>query len=344
VTAIAAAHVGHAHAVDLPALGADPQRTSVSGISSGAYMAGQYQIAHSAGVIGAAIVAGGPYGCAEARFGSFQLPPVRLTMNASQSLYGCMLDRLGPYGIPDVPGLADLARDLAAARRIDSLDNLAQHKVYIFSGGNDTVVKPRMAVLTAELYLRLGVPRSSIATAHLDGAGHGFVTVRETANACGLSKPPYVVRCGDYDQARSLLSLFYALDRPRVERPMGDLVLFDQRPFTADLGGAGMSDQGMVFVPEDCRTRPGCAIHVAFHGCRQNRAAAGDAFVSNTGYVNWADDNRLIVLFPDAAAERVVNPLGCWDWWGYTGFDYLTRDAPQIAAVRRMVERLTARP
>ena len=48
----------------LPALNADIAQTSVSGISSGAFMAVQYQIAFSALVKGAGIVAGGPYYCA----------------------------------------------------------------------------------------------------------------------------------------------------------------------------------------------------------------------------------------------------------------------------------------
>ena len=42
--------------VPLPALGADIAQTSVSGISSGAYMAGQFEIAHSKLVVGAAII------------------------------------------------------------------------------------------------------------------------------------------------------------------------------------------------------------------------------------------------------------------------------------------------
>ena len=50
----------------LPALGAELGATSVSGLSAGAFMASQFQIAHSRIVIGAGIVAGGPYGCAEA--------------------------------------------------------------------------------------------------------------------------------------------------------------------------------------------------------------------------------------------------------------------------------------
>jgi hypothetical protein len=48
----------------LPQLGAELPQTSVSGLSSGGYMAGQFHTAHSKYVKGAAIVATGPYACA----------------------------------------------------------------------------------------------------------------------------------------------------------------------------------------------------------------------------------------------------------------------------------------
>src|SRR5258707_6468123 len=41
----------------------DPAQVSVSWISSGAFMANQLHIAHSAGIIGAGVIAGGLYGC-----------------------------------------------------------------------------------------------------------------------------------------------------------------------------------------------------------------------------------------------------------------------------------------
>jgi hypothetical protein len=49
----------------LPALGAELSELTVSGISSGAYMAVQFQVAHSKLVRGAGVIAGGPYNCAE---------------------------------------------------------------------------------------------------------------------------------------------------------------------------------------------------------------------------------------------------------------------------------------
>ena len=48
----------------LPNLAADPARTSVSGLSSGAAMAVQYDVAFSSATLGIGVVAGVPYNCA----------------------------------------------------------------------------------------------------------------------------------------------------------------------------------------------------------------------------------------------------------------------------------------
>lgn len=48
----------------LPALNIDIAETSVSGISSGGFLAAQFGIAHSAMVKGVGVVAAGPYYCA----------------------------------------------------------------------------------------------------------------------------------------------------------------------------------------------------------------------------------------------------------------------------------------
>jgi poly(3-hydroxybutyrate) depolymerase len=119
-------------------------------------------------------------------------------------------------------------------------------------------------------------------------------------------------------------------------------IRFAQAPFTPDLGEAYLGPEGMAYVPRTCRERPGCTIHVAFHGCKQGLAAIGDRFVKGAGYARWAEGNRIVVLFPQAAPGS-LNPNGCWDWWGFTGPRYLTRDAVQMRAVKGMIERLAVR-
>lgn len=326
----------------LPAVAADIGQTSVSGISSGAYMAGQYQFAHAKTVVGAAIIAGGPFGCAETRYGSFMPGPTRLMMNASQSVSGCMLNALKWYGIPNAEQLADQARELAEAAKIDPVEELARHKIYLFTGAADQVVHPTIVVAAAETYLRLGVPKAHIKTGPPLNAGHGFVT-EPAQDDCGSSEKPFVVHCG-YDQAGDLLAHIYGPLKPRSPVPTGYLIAFKQEAFTQGLGDTSLAEHGAAYIPADCRTSGGCRIHVAFHGCQQTQKTVGDAFVSGTGFAAWADSNRIILLCPQVSPEIGINPLGCWDWWGYTGFDYLTRHARQTVAVHRMVEHLASRP
>jgi hypothetical protein len=168
-------------------------------------------------------------------------------------------------------------------------------------------------------------------------AGHAFVTDAE-GNACDVSGEPYVVNC-DYDQAGELLKQIYGPLQPRAQTTTGEFVNFDQRPFGASENSGGLAETGVVYIPKACRETAGCRVHIAFHGCAQNRVTVGDAFIKESGFARWADTNRLIVLFPQVAATP-INPQGCWDWWGYTGPQYLTRDAPQIAAVNRMLDAL----
>ena len=57
---------GLSHAtVSLAAYNVKLNETTVSGISSGAYMAVQFGVAHSAAVKGVGAIAGGPYYCAQ---------------------------------------------------------------------------------------------------------------------------------------------------------------------------------------------------------------------------------------------------------------------------------------
>lgn len=322
----------------LPALAADISQTSVSGISSGAYMAGQFQIAHARIVSGAAIIAGGPYGCAESAFADVMSGPGVAFLNLSKAINGCMLNALAVWGVPDPELLAEKTRKLAGAGRIDPLSSLVGDRVYLFSGRNDHTVVPAIVKAAYEYYQRIGLPDGNLVYVSETPAGHAFVTDSEGL-ACDATGKPYVVDC-DYDQAGEVLRHIYGTLQPRVATPAGSFLEFDQRPFLEGLTNHGMEKRGVAYVPPACADGTAtCRVHIAFHGCAQNRAAAGDSFIRQSGYANWADANAFIILFPEAASSP-VNPQGCWDWWGYTGNDYLTRDAPQIESVYRMLQQL----
>jgi poly(3-hydroxybutyrate) depolymerase len=316
----------------LAALDALASDVTVSGVSSGGYMAIQFHVAHSASVKGAGALAAGPYYCAQG------------------SLWTAYNHCMAPGAWTPLPSLSDLKTSTEALARsgdIDATSHLAAAKVWLFSGARDRTVYPEVVHSAAKFYEAFQANPVFVANR---SAGHAMVTKR-SGGPCGETAPPFINDC-DYDAAGQLLGHLLGTLEPAAPKASGRLSAFDQKPFT---GGApravSMDDSGYVYVPAACATAR-CRVHIAFHGCRQNAAAVGQRFVREAGYNRWADTNRLIVLYPQTVARSgwsfgawnyVWNPRACWDWWGYTGPRYHTRQGAQIRAVKAMVERLSAR-
>ena len=309
-----------AFAAELPSFTVDLAQTSVSGLSSGAYMAGQFHVAFSETVIGAGIVAGGPYGCAEGQLAT--------------ALNRCMQTHSGP---PEPVHLLQRAEEFAQQGAIDPLAGLAGDRVYVFSGSEDPTVTPAVVDQAVAFYRAAGVAGADIAYVDDLAAGHAFVTENH-GSACPTSAPPYINDC-DYDQAGALLAHIYRELNPPSAAPEGAMIAFDQSAFLADPTAHGLGGTGHAYVPSSCAQGATCRVHIAFHGCQQTDALIGDRFRTETGYNRWADTNEVIVLYPQAH-RTPVNPNACWDWWGYDDAGYATRNGRQMAAVRAMLDRL----
>ena len=301
---------------------ADLHAVTVSGLSSGGFMAIQFQVAHSSRVKGVAALAAGPYYCAQGSLWS--------------AYYNCMT----PAGWTPLPSAEELkarAERFAAEGRIDPTANLAATRLWFFSGSRDRTVERPVVEAAAQFYARFGAKNIPI---HSRPAGHAMVT--ETAGtACGTTEPPFINDC-DYDAAGALLAQLVGALKPAAAKESGRLIAFDQKPFAdGNAYSLSMADTGYAYVPAECASER-CAVHVVFHGCRQSAEAVGERFVREAGYNRWADTNRLIILYPQTIARYfyVYNPRGCWDWWGYTGAQYATKAAPQIRAVFAMLQRL----
>ena len=342
-TLLLVAHGNQAAAAPaLPALGASLQGLTVSGISSGGYMAVQFQVAHSKLVRGAGILAGGPYYCAEA--------------STWRALNNCMSPS-ARSPLPSPLQIKSQIETLAASGRIDPAENLRDDRVWLFSGGKDqTVATPVMDSLAA--FYGEWLPAEAIRYLKVADAGHAMISIADTnPNACGTSEPPYINRCGDLDAAGQLLQHLLGPSKlqPPSTQAQGEIIRFDQRPFIEGKPvDASLADDGFAYVPQTCRsTTAACRLHVVFHGCRQSYAQLERRFIEGAGYNAWADSNRLIVLYPQTTPRSglasgswtwVYNPKGCWDWWGYSGLDYATRDGVQIKAVQAMITRLAQAP
>src|SRR4029077_6928914 len=128
----------------------DAAEVSVSGISSGAFMANQLPIAHSAGIVGAGMIAGGLYGCAVDSVSADGVLAL-----ASLAVGPCMSV---PSLLRPVDHYAQLTADLAAKGWIEPPGGLPRSRVYLFTGQADKIVSSKTVELGASLYRALGVP------------------------------------------------------------------------------------------------------------------------------------------------------------------------------------------
>jgi hypothetical protein len=299
-------------------------------------MAGQFHVAHSKTVVGAGIVAAGPFGCAESA-GAQAMPyfPAAAALNLVQAQNGCMADNLSAFGVLDSARLLKIANALAEEGKIDPPSNLASRKVYLYSGENDRTVVKAVVEAARDFYLAAGVPPGNLKFVSDKPGGHAFSTENE-GGACEKSEPPYVNNC-HYDQAGDIFRFIYGPLEPKGAAQPGDFMSFDQGAYAAR--EAALADKGVVYIPPACREQGHCRIHVVFHGCSQSQEDAGDAAIRTSGFAEWAATNKIVVLFPQAAPSA-LNPYSCWDWWGYTSVDFLSKDAPQIKAVSDMLAAL----
>lgn len=321
--------------------------SSISGISSGAFMAVQFGTAWSSVISGVGVVAGGPYWCAKADaldvITGFMGPIWRATG-------ACMK---GPASDLDVKDFTAKADAKAAAGEIDPLSHVSRQKIYLFHGYNDAIVDKSATDAAADFYRHyLGqANRGNLFYQTTLGAGHSLVVTKEGApglNDCKANTEPYIDQCG-YDQAGIILQHIYGrLNRPNPAQLAGSVKSFDQSLYTKPHlpDALSMGDTGYAFVPQDCEQGAACRVHVALHGCKQDAGDIGRKFVDEAGYNAWADTNRLIILYPQTKTSPFApgNPLACWDWWSYVDHEdsYVTKSGAQIKAIKAMLDALTA--
>lgn len=340
------AFAAHAATVNLPAYNVKIEETSVSGISSGGYMAAQFGVAWSSIVKGVGIVAAGPYGCAQ-----LPKPGSAYTNNLFTAFYYCA-NRITP---PALAPMLTLTSTFAADTRIDATSHMAKQKVWMISGYNDGVVKKNTSDVLYNYYANY-IPAHNIHFKNNTRAGHAMVTDRASHQGCAETAAPFMNNCG-IDAAGEILNHVYGRLNPRTSAPTGQLVQFHQTEF-ASTSAISMSSSGFAFVPASCAAGQPCRVHVALHGCKQTHERIGTKYVLESGYNEWADTNNIIVLYPQTTSrtwdytgvfQDRNNPEACWDWWGYNvdhdqnsggNQNYATKKGAQIRAIKAMLNRL----
>jgi poly(3-hydroxybutyrate) depolymerase len=332
LAAAAALAAGPALAVQaLPKLNIDKSKISVSGLSSGGFMANQLGVAHSSTFMGVGVFAAGPYMCA----GHSNYTACMYNATISSSQLSAMQSSINNW----------------SGSQIDNKANIANQKIYMFVGNSDFTVGPNPMNGLQTQYTNNGVPSGNLEYVKRNSTAHVFPTDFDATgnNSCSSSSSPYISNCG-YDGARAVLTKIYGTLNARNNSPAASNYLeFSQSSFTSN---PGMAASGWVYVPSDCAGGAQCKLHVALHGCQQSYSQIGDKFIKNTGYTRWADTNRIVVLFPQtkvdntsrstAASGSLANPNACWDWIGWYGSNFAQKGGAQVSAIKAMVDHLSS--
>ena len=308
--------------------------TSVSGISSGGYFATQIQVAFSSIIKGAGIIAAGPFNC-----------------GADHVMMYCMQLKW-PY----ITGV-DNAIKWSGTERLDSVENLKKHRVYILSGNKDTTVITPVVDQLYDFYKNFMNETNIIYNTEMN-ITHTFPTDFDSKlnSPCLISRSPYISNCG-FDFVEAAFKHIYDDIGNKTVTPTGDWIHFNQTEFAENENphDIGLSKDGFLYVPKYCqqnftKEEEKCRLHVAFHGCEQNFVMVGEKFLLHTGYDRWADLNRMIVMFPQTFSDITFhftptngflnNLNGCWDWLGWYGDHFQSKNGKQMSTIKKMLDRI----
>lgn len=302
---------------------ADARRVTVSGLSSGAFMAHQLHVAYSDLFKGAAFIAGGPYYASRGSLGN------------------AMWSGFDGSQHTDVSYSVDVAHAASANEQIASLDNLRSSPVWVFHGAGDEAIQRSSSDAMVAFYGAVG-HKGKLKVVYDVDVGHAMPITASASDEDEL--PAFVSACG-FDAAGSLLRHLHGPLKRRADKASGELRTFSQGAFTATPRWHGLADDGLIYLPSAALDGEACGLHVALHGCQQTMEDVGDGFARRAGYNEWAEANKLIVLYPQATRTHhfaAFNPLGSWDWWGYSDSQFHLRSGAQMATIAAMVRTLCA--
>lgn len=279
----------------------DAAKISVSGVSSGAYMAQQLHVAYSDIFSGMGSVAGGPYYCAQ------NMPPADIATIKQQCMMGIGADLTATTYI-------DKAQALSDSGQIAPISNLKDDKVFIFNSQADQVINALLGNASRLFYDAFVEDTSTNikAWANIPSFGpfypvaHGmptpkglfdqFENIGDITTPCAPSNSqqyswfpnqlfrgndPWMYHCNagvipGYDLAKDILEHIYGDMSTSETYKEANLYSFAQLPYVGDmttdqdLNDHGIGSTGYAYVPEACTTGEiDCKMHVALHGCQQ---------------------------------------------------------------------------
>lgn len=286
---------------------------TVSGQSAGASAALQHAVAFSSRTDGLLVAAGSPYGCGAADWHDWT----------------CYY-----FGLSE----ADMVRYLRRRAEQDLIDdprNLKDMPVLLFSGALDFVVFTGVMRSVQHQLGAFGVrPKRAFHTraSHVWSRDHGRCSCGQCALQSSSLECCDVNNCG-YDLSGDMLRTFFG-DRvqPRTETRRRGLRWIEQWKYLPRSAGPANASTLLrwapAYVPESCEANLLlCAVHVNYHGCTPNPKKRGAdrhsrtwadrlVWVNSIDINNYAEANRIVVLYPQAAGSDSIGE-GCFNWASY---------------------------
>ncbi|CAL8109987.1 unnamed protein product [Orchesella dallaii] len=311
-----------------------PDWVTLSGFSSGGTFAQQLQISYSSLFSGLAQFNHAYYRCGPG--------------NGSEAAYDNACTTAGTNPAPYDPDLA-----LADIRRyergglIENTRNLRNKKLYVYAGSRSDFFTLDQSLGAVQVYEPLIQNLCAIKTRVQDA--HQLLPTANFGNACRMSATDsfFLGNCGfsgPYEALQFLLGDVIRMPPADLRANQRNLLEFDQTEFFYGIEGNGehfMDSIGYIYVPNQCYQRK-CFLHMYFHGCLTGREFNGTSHFANSGYLELAEANDLIVVAPQAVGTGPggENEIGCWDTYGLTGPNYATQRGAQVTVVRNMLARL----
>ena len=171
---------------------------TVSGISSGAYFANQFQISFSKSVEGGAFIAGGPYYCAMNNFYS--------AVNSCMETDGIA---------PSISTLVQWTKNAANLGYIDPYQNLEHSKIFIQNGLSDNVIDPKLGQDNYQFYKQMGTKNENIKTVFELDSAHGWPVYNQTRTAgspCDEINDRFMNNC-EFEVAWQMVKFLYGFEQ-----------------------------------------------------------------------------------------------------------------------------------
>lgn len=193
----------------VPQLKLNLDQTTVSGLSSGGYMAAQFQRAHADWVKGAAIVAAGPVYCAQ--------------NNLMTALDHCINKVGSPIPLADIN---KQLKDWTAQGLLASEAQMKQSKIWLLHGTADQKISKEVANTLYQQY-QDWLPSAQLHYVQDKNFAHHMPTIGE-GSACEISEAPFLGQC-NYDAAGEALRFIRADLKAPVEQSNGTVYPIEQQ-------------------------------------------------------------------------------------------------------------------